>query len=502
MFLRLCVLVARLTGAGGCRGEQRGVFGSLRLPRAGIDAQARRDYQAHFCSICHSLRSAGGRYASLLTNYDLTFWLLVLSALEEAGGRAPARTTGACTALPFHRVPLLELRPESRRLTSSLMLALAGAKAEDDRADGDRPWVRWAFWPLSGAWERANRQLASCNFPLRAIEHLGAHQRALESSPDVTLDQLSAPTGDMLAAVFGFLAPHTSQPQHQAALETLGEGLGTFLYLWDVWNDRERDRARGSFNALLRCRTSEPELARRLRGALRQANDALCRLPLGNTEPLLRRQLERLRAQLRLEGPDPGTCRRPRRAPTAGSERWRWGWWLGAAALAGAVPAARASVECDSCDCDCDCCSGCDSCGGEGCSSEGCEGCSSCGCGGGEADACCAGSHAHGCCGEAHGSGPSCSTALDCCNCCACSNEETEVVCCCCDHSSTGDTPGGASRSPSLPKPEEPEEEVPGVRRQPQPFWKRPLLHRRPRRRPSLPGSEPEDPSAPETPVE
>ena len=58
-----------------------------------------------------------------------------------------------CTALFFRKVPVLQMRPQTRKLVAALTLALAGAKVEDDRHDGDRPWVGWAFLPLrDGRW--------------------------------------------------------------------------------------------------------------------------------------------------------------------------------------------------------------------------------------------------------------------------------------------------------------------------------------------------------------
>jgi hypothetical protein len=409
--------------------ELSGVFGYLRLPRSGVSSEQFDAYQGHFCAVCHSLDGWGGKLASLLTNYDVTFWLLTLTALQPV-----TLERRRCTALPFRQVPVMALSPQSRLLVAAVTLALAGAKVEDDRHDGDRPWVRWAFLPLHSSWERARRHLDAAGFPRDAVEGLGSWQRALEARADVSLEELTQPTQSLLAAVFGFLADHCARPELRDSLEELGRGLGSYIYLWDAWTDRARDGARGSFNALLRPGIDPEQVAYRLLHSLAHVQRALDKLPLGEQRPLLSAQVARLRTLVRQDLPAP-------LAPTGA------GCWIMGGALALSLQP-QAAVACDS-GCDCGGCDGC-----SGCDCSGLDSCANCG------DACNCGDTCNNC--SCSGSDVDC-----CCNCCSSGNPCDVCVVC----SPSG---GNNPKKVATPPPAEPEEAIPGVRRDAKTGWQKP----------------------------
>jgi hypothetical protein len=395
------------------------VFGSLRLPKGGLTRDEQLLYNSHFCALCHGLDQWGGKLASLLTNYDTTFWLLILAALEEDRCAPVTWETRRCTAVPFRQVGVLQLSPRTRQLAAALTFALVGAKLEDDRQDRDRPWVQWAFAPLRSSWARAGPWLDQAGFPRDAIEGLGAWQRAMEGEA-TCLQDLAQPTQSMLQSVFGFLADYTEQEDCRPALEELGRSLGLWIYLFDAWSDQGRDARSGAFNALARFPQPTAQLASQMLHALQHAQRALTRLPLGRRRPLLEQQVARLRQLTReqLGGGD---------SPFSGAACWVMG------GLAAASLTPTAAVACDGCDCGgCDGC-GCEGCQCEACSSCHCEACSSCDC---EALQCC--------------------DACQCCEGCQCNSSKYDWVCCC------------HSEPKPAPKPKEqqlPQEELPGTTR-------------------------------------
>ena len=370
------------------------MFGSLRPPKDRFDADQQELYRSHFCGLCHSLDAFGGKLASLLTNYDTTFFLITLAALEKS--EAIERKT--CTAVPFRKVPVLQMPLRTRKLVAALTLALAGAKVEDDLHDGDRPWVRWAFMPLRKSWIKAAPILDEAGFPRDAIEGLGAWQRAVEKEA-TSLPALAVPTQSMLAALFGFLADYTSQLELRPHLEELGRALGLWIYLYDAWSDQGRDRKNGAFNALLKFPMADEELGVQLLHALQHARRALNHLPLEDRRPLLEEQLNRLRS-LTIQGFRPDEARFSGRA-----------CWVGAGLTAASL-SPQAAAACDDCNCDCGGCDGCD-CGG-------CDGCNLCDCNACDLTACDACSVCNACeCGVCEG--------LECCEICDCCDPE------CCD---------------------------------------------------------------------
>lgn len=326
------------------------MFGFLRLARKGLAKNDRALYNAHFCAACHGLAEFGGRFASFLTNYDHTFLLLVFSALDEDGAKAPERR--ACTAVPFRRVAVQPMSAAARPLLAALNIALIDEKLRDDVADEKRIRSRIGLRLLSSRSTLAHQTLEESGFPLDSIRRLGERQARVEASRQPCLTTSSTPTAEMLAEIFGFVARMTNKPQHAMALRQVGEGLGRFLYVWDAFEDVESDRRAGRFNAITAARSSKQAVRGFLLQWLRQMERGLDALRLESRAPLAAQLVATLRARVdaRLPGETVSLDSLMRATPRLPS----LGWLQGARH--------RAQMQRGDCDCDsssCDCCSGC-----------------------------------------------------------------------------------------------------------------------------------------------
>ncbi len=383
------------------------MFGAFGIPRRCLEKDEQELYQAHFCGLCHAMDEFGGKLSSLLTNYDLTFWLIVLGALEPA----PPVERRACTALPFRRVPVLALSPRARSAAAALNLALAAAKVEDDRQDGEGWLRRLAFRAFSRPALKAVPVLERLEFPLPVLAGLGARQGEVEGRPGSSLEELAAPSADLLAEVFAWQAALTGRGDLEPALRRLGLAVGRYLYLWDAWQDRDKDRKARRFNALTHCPTHPVVVHARLERELSEVEAALGDLPLGERAGLAEGLVGTLQTRLGQAFQRPLKLSRPVRQRLA---------------RAGMV-----TIQCDGCDGCGDCGSGCDGCGSCG-ECHGCgEACSSCGNCGSGCETCCEGIE---CCDG-------------CSNCWPDFNDPTRTTnwCCCCYQ---------APRDPNLPQPE------------------------------------------------
>lgn len=360
------------------------MFGHLRISRCRLGENDRSLYSSHFCSVCHNLHAFAGRDATLLTNYDVTLWSLVASGVSarDYAGTAPARP---CTALPFRRVAVQTLTPETGASLAALTVLLAWAKLEDHRQDGGALLGRLGQLWLGGKEKKARDYLARRGYPLASLLELPALQAAAEKREAPDLDTLCRPTSQALSDAFAWIASLSARPDLVPPLRSLGQGLARFVYLWDALEDLEKDRRSGAFNAI-RAVWGKRFGAGSVRGELSRSLDgvaqALDRLPLGNRRKLCLELVESLRGSLAGH-----PALRQESVPAPGPRRRM--------AVAGFV---RPS----DCDCDCDC--------GDSCC---------CDCGGGD-HSCCGGS---GCDGGDSARLLSCCDWLDCCSGCDC--------CCC-----------------------------------------------------------------------
>ncbi len=413
------------------------MFGILKVKKCGLEPADKQRYNAHFCGGCHAMVEFGGRLSSLLTNYDVTLWLLMATALEESLGQAKPPELKPCTALPFMKVWVHPLRPEVRKTLASLNLALVGAKIEDNLLDGESKWLGYAFRPLRSAHTKALEALTELNFPVDVILRLAERQKALETTPGSSFDDLSRPTEELLSCVFAFLATLYAplpQPALAEQLAQAGQALGSALYRLDALSDIEKDLKQGSFNALTSNFGSKSgkgwtisnqqfqQLSRMIGESLDQLEAAVVELPLVATEPLIQGLLAHLRASSKQHLTKLKLSYSPSVAePTSG--RWfglsrSFGW--GSRQRRGrAAFVAPITIQCDGCACD-GCCDGCGSAGCEGCSGAGCDCCGSASC-----DSCSACSCGEGCSGLTCGEGCSCAELT--CECCI----EPGAECCC-----------------------------------------------------------------------
>ena len=213
------------------------MFGYVTIYRKGLsDAELDR-YQAYYCGLCRVLGRRYGRTGQLALSYDMTFTALLLSALYEPDTRFES---GRCAPHPLKPRP----RAENPFLeyAADMTVALAYYNFLDDwqddhrRASYRRAQELATYLPeLQGRWPR---QMETMQRQLQALNEL-------ESSGSHDLDALCNAFGGLLGEVFACRDDLWAEP-----LRGMGRGLGGFIYLMDAYDDLDRDRRKGRYNAL------------------------------------------------------------------------------------------------------------------------------------------------------------------------------------------------------------------------------------------------------------
>lgn len=275
------------------------MFGFLRLKNCSVTPEDRKLYAGHFCSLCHAMTRFGGRISSLLTNYDVTFWLLIQSALEC--GEFPELERKPCTALPFSKVSVRPLSDRVSQTVAALNLALVGSKIADDEQDGET-WKAGVGKALYGKKIRKAREfLDNQGFKLESVFCLEKSQAHVESAARPSLDSLAQPTALALGEVFVTISDLQSKPSLAEPLREFGAELGRFLYLFDALSDLEADRKSGSFNAILKIfgkRPYQSHVHSFLTTRLEHLNSSLSNLALGPEGTLCFQLLSSLRRRV------------------------------------------------------------------------------------------------------------------------------------------------------------------------------------------------------------
>jgi len=196
-------------------------------------------YRGAYCGLCRTLQTRHGELARLTLNYDMTFLVILLSAMYEPEEHAD---TGRCLPHPVH-----ERYWWTSRFTdyaADMNIALAYHNCMDDWHDDRR------IQPLAEAkLLRRHYDAAAERWPeqCRAVEDFMAELTALERD--------CVPDADAAAETFARLMGTLFTPEKDSMwgghLRTFGEALGRFVYLTDACLDMDKDAESGNYNPLL-----------------------------------------------------------------------------------------------------------------------------------------------------------------------------------------------------------------------------------------------------------
>lgn len=213
------------------------MFGYVTIYRKGLAEEELDRYQAYYCGLCQALGSRYGMPGRLALSYDMAFVAMLLSALYEPQTQF---AQGRCVPHPLRSRP--RASNEFQEYAADMTVLLAYYNLMDDwQDDHRRSSLRQAtkLQPfLSSIQERWPRQCGIVAEQLSAL-------RLLEESNSHDLDALCNAFGTLLGAVFD-----CRHDEWAAVLQTMGHGLGGFIYLMDAYDDLEKDQKRGRFNAL------------------------------------------------------------------------------------------------------------------------------------------------------------------------------------------------------------------------------------------------------------
>jgi hypothetical protein len=260
------------------------IKGLVRPCRHGLGPELQERWRAHLCGLCLTLRDEAGQSARVLTGYDA----LLLSVLVEAQvGALPTTTAGRC--------PLRGMRPADvvRADLPAIQLAAAGslltgaAGLQDKLADGDLPLGTRSMARLASArYEKQGIALADrVRLDPTAILGVAAVAQAVETGAESSLEDLLAPSGAVVAALFAHTAAVAGCTDNARGLARAGDAFGRLVHLLDAVDDRADDDRRGAFNPLSATGTTRGDAHRLARSLTRAVTEALDEVALA--EPAL-----------------------------------------------------------------------------------------------------------------------------------------------------------------------------------------------------------------------
>lgn len=200
------------------------------------------EYRAYYCGLCKCLGAEYGETARSALNYDCTFIALLLSGLAGTDDVRECR----CGYKPLSKPRLAASLDDTLRFAADMDILLAYYKLEDDWRDDRNPAALCGKAALGGARKKAAARQPEMD---RAISEGLKELTELERANCPELDAPADAFARMMKSI-GLSAPVENRGDRIALSHTLYH-LGRWVYIIDAWDDREKDKKKGSYNPFI-----------------------------------------------------------------------------------------------------------------------------------------------------------------------------------------------------------------------------------------------------------
>lgn len=213
------------------------MFGYIIVNKAEMKFKEFDVYHSYYCGLCQVLKKRYGVKGQLTLSYDMTFVLMLLTALYE-----PETTQGTCKCIahPFEKH---EIRTNLlTEYVADMNVLFSYYKCLDDWED-EKKLHRLVFAKLLEG--KTKQQKLLYQEKLHKINMLMHDMSKAEQSGTGDVDIVSGIWGKVMAEIVA-----CREDEWAESLRTLGYHLGKFIYLLDAYEDVEEDIKKNRYNPL------------------------------------------------------------------------------------------------------------------------------------------------------------------------------------------------------------------------------------------------------------
>lgn len=214
------------------------MFGYVTINQKQLSEEDYRIYHAFYCGLCQTLKKRYGRIGQIMLNNDMTFLVILLSALYE---EKEEPSEYRCLLHPNRKEPLIQNK--FTEYAADMTVLLTYHKCIDDWKD-ERSVSKKG---LSMVIQKQYNQIADhYTRQARAIEEYMKQIRNAERDYCSDIDYMSGLTGLFLAELFVY-----QEDEWKETMMQIGYYLGKFIYLMDAYEDQKIDRKKKNYNIFL-----------------------------------------------------------------------------------------------------------------------------------------------------------------------------------------------------------------------------------------------------------
>ena len=214
------------------------MFGYVRINKMDLTFREFDYYKGYYCGLCKYLKENHGEVSRLSLNYDITFLILILTALYKLDSDI---TYERCIANPLKKK--MRIVNEITEYAASMNILLSYYKLEDNLYDDNGIKDKLAYELYKGKLKKAYEK-----YPQKAeyIKQQLGNLRELENQESKSIDKVSNTFGNLMGEIFVY-----KKDEYEQNLRNIGFNLGKYIYILDAYEDLEEDNKKGRYNPFI-----------------------------------------------------------------------------------------------------------------------------------------------------------------------------------------------------------------------------------------------------------
>ena len=214
------------------------MFGYVRINKMDLTFREFDYYKGYYCGLCKYLKENHGEVSRLSLNYDITFLIVILTALYKLDSDI---TYERCIANPLKKK--MRIVNEITEYAASMNILLSYYKLEDNLYDDNGIKDKLAYELYKGKLKKAYEK-----YPQKAeyIKQQLGNLRELEKQESKSIDKDSNTFGNLMGEIFVY-----KKDEYEQNLRNIGFNLGKYIYILDAYEDLEEDNKKGRYNPFI-----------------------------------------------------------------------------------------------------------------------------------------------------------------------------------------------------------------------------------------------------------
>ena len=214
------------------------MFGYVRINKMDQTFREFDYYKGYYCGLCKYLKENHGEVSRLSLNYDITFLIVILTALYKLDSDI---TYERCIANPLKKK--MRIVNEITEYAASMNILLSYYKLEDNLYDDNGIKDKLAYELYKGKLKKAYEK-----YPQKAeyIKQQLGNLRELEKQESKSIDKVSNTFGNLMGEIFVY-----KKDEYEQNLRNIGFNLGKYIYILDAYEDLEEDNKKGRYNPFI-----------------------------------------------------------------------------------------------------------------------------------------------------------------------------------------------------------------------------------------------------------